>query len=68
MGQKVLSKGVITLLINMIGCCIIAIFLFYNDAKIMSERNRYFEIDPLKDTRRLEFVDIIVCVLCIISF
>ena len=27
-----------------------ATFLLYNDAKIMHERNKYFEIDALKDT------------------
>ena len=27
-----------------------AIFLLYNDAKTMHERNKYFEIDALKDT------------------
>ena len=26
-----------------------ATFLLYNDAKIMQERNRYYEIDALKD-------------------
>ena len=26
-----------------------ATFLLYNDAKIMHERNKYFEIDALKD-------------------
>ena len=27
-----------------------ATFLLYNDAKRMHERNKYFEIDALKDT------------------
>ena len=27
-----------------------ATFLLYNDAKIMHERDKYFEIDALKDT------------------
>ena len=34
----------------MIDCCIRATFHLYNDAKIMPERNKYFEIDALKDT------------------
>ena len=45
--------GIITLLINMIGCCIIperATFLLYNDVKIIPVRNKYLEIDTLKDT------------------
>ena len=38
------------LLIDMVDCCIKATFLLYNDAKIMHERQKYFEMDALKDT------------------
>ena len=49
-----------------------ATFLLYNDAKIIQERKKYFEIDALKDTcgkttgTFLEIVNIIMCVSCVI--
>ena len=45
-----------------------ATFLLYNDAKILNDRNKYLEIDGLKDTgikplsQFLEFVNIVMCV------
>ena len=42
--------GVITLLIDMITLIERVTFLLYNDAKEMHERNKYFELDALKDT------------------
>ena len=50
-----------------------ATFLLYNDVKIIPVRNKYLEIDTLKDTSGKtngtfpEFVNIIVCVSCVIS-
>ena len=50
-----------------------ATILLFRDAELMNEINKYFEIDALKDTwgkplaRFLGFVNIVVCVSCVMS-
>ena len=69
-GSESSVTGVITLLIGIIGCCIIPClkgldFSFIMMPKQCTKRNKYFEIDALKDTRGkplarfLKFVNII---------